>query len=51
VKWLIDECALDLAGAEQAVAYVRAGKAVLGTVPTDTTIVAERFFDEAGGCN
>ncbi len=49
VKWLIDECALDLAGAEQAVAYVRAGKAVLGTVPTDTTIVAERFFDEAGG--
>jgi ATP-dependent Lhr-like helicase len=49
VKWLIDECALDLAGADQAVAYVRAGKAILGTVPTDTTIVAERFFDEAGG--
>ncbi len=47
--WLIDECGLDRAGAEQAVAYIRAGKAVLGTVPTDTTIVAERFFDEAGG--
>ena len=25
------------------------GKAVLGVVPTDVTIVAERFFDEAGG--
>ena len=43
------ECGLDVAGAAQAVAYVRAGKAVLGTVPTDTTLVAERFFDEAGG--
>ncbi|HEX8806523.1 MAG TPA: DEAD/DEAH box helicase [Candidatus Aquilonibacter sp.] len=47
--WLIGECALDRAGAEQAVAYVRAGKAILGAVPTQETIVAERFFDEAGG--
>jgi ATP-dependent Lhr-like helicase len=46
---LLAECGLDPSGADQAVAYVRAGKAVLGTVPTDTTIVAERFFDEAGG--
>ena len=46
---LIEECCLDRGGAEQAVAYVRAGKAILGTVPTDTRIVAERFFDEAGG--
>jgi ATP-dependent helicase Lhr and Lhr-like helicase len=43
------ECGLDEAGAAQAVAYVRAGKAVLGAVPTDTTLVAERFFDEGGG--
>jgi ATP-dependent Lhr-like helicase len=48
-QWLIDACGLDRGGAEQAVAYVRAGKAILGTVPTDTRIVAERFFDEAGG--
>jgi ATP-dependent Lhr-like helicase len=48
-EWLEGECALDRAGAEQAVAYVRAGKAILGVVPTDRTIVAERFFDEAGG--
>jgi ATP-dependent Lhr-like helicase len=43
------QCGLDDAGAAQAVAYVRAGKAVLGAVPTDTTLVAERFFDEGGG--
>jgi ATP-dependent Lhr-like helicase len=49
IAWLRDECALDRAGAEQAVAYIRAGKAALGAVPTDTTIIAERFFDEAGG--
>ena len=48
-SFLIDECGLDAAGAAQAVAYVRAGKAVLGTVPTDARVVAERFFDEAGG--
>jgi ATP-dependent Lhr-like helicase len=47
--WLQTFCALDLAGAEQAVAYVRAGKAILGAIPTDTTLIAERFFDEAGG--
>ena len=46
---LMRECGLDRAGAEQAVAYVRDGKAVLGVVPTDRTIVAERFFDEGGG--
>ena len=48
-QWLIDECAVDRSGAEQAVAYVRAGKAILGAVPTVTTVVAERFFDEGGG--
>jgi ATP-dependent helicase Lhr and Lhr-like helicase len=47
--WLMEECSVDRAGAEQCVAYVRAGKAILGVVPTDTTIVAERFFDEGGG--
>ncbi len=43
------ECGLDRAGAEQAVAYVQAGKAALGVVPTCETVVAERFFDEGGG--
>jgi ATP-dependent Lhr-like helicase len=48
-QWLVEQCGLDDAGAQQAVAYVRAGKASLGIVPTDRTVVAERFFDESGG--
>ncbi len=47
--WLHSECGLDRRGAEQAAAYVAAGRAVLGTVPTQETIIAERFFDESGG--
>ena len=49
VQWLRQECALDQRGAQQAVEYVLMGKAVLGVVPTQETIVAERFFDESGG--
>ena len=48
-EWLMAQCGVDRAGAEQIVGYVRAGKHVLGVVPTDRTIVAERFFDEGGG--
>ncbi|MGB0002495.1 MAG: DEAD/DEAH box helicase [Candidatus Acidiferrales bacterium] len=49
LAWLKEECSLDDAGAEQIVEYVVAGRAVLGTVPTLQTIIAERFFDESGG--
>jgi ATP-dependent Lhr-like helicase len=49
LAWLKEECGLDDAGAEQIVEYIVAGRAVLGTVPTQLTIVAERFFDESGG--
>jgi ATP-dependent Lhr-like helicase len=49
LRWLRQECALDQRGAQQAVEYVLAGKVVLGAVPTQQTIVAERFFDESGG--
>ncbi len=49
VAWLKDECSVTDAGAEQLIGYIVAGHAVLGTVPTLTTIVAERFFDEGGG--
>ena len=31
------------------IGYIVAGRAVLGAVPTLTTIIAERFFDEGGG--
>jgi ATP-dependent Lhr-like helicase len=46
---LMNECSLDRRGAEQAVEYVRAGRNALGALPTQQTVVAERFFDEAGG--
>ncbi len=49
LKELQDGCGLDRAGAEQVIAYVRAGVAALGVMPTDHCVVAERFFDEAGG--
>jgi ATP-dependent Lhr-like helicase len=49
ITLLTEHCGLDRSGAEQAVAYVRVAKAGLGVIPTDRTIVAERFFDEAGG--
>ena len=49
VRWLGMECGLDQAGAEQLIQYVLEGRAVLGDVPTQTTIIAERFFDEGGG--
>ena len=49
VAWLMNECSLERQGAEQAVRYVRAGQAALGALPTAKRVVAERFFDEAGG--
>ncbi|HEX5070412.1 MAG TPA: DEAD/DEAH box helicase, partial [Vicinamibacterales bacterium] len=49
VAWLQDECGLDSSGAEQIVDYIAAGRAVLGAVPTQTRVIAERFFDEGGG--
>ena len=49
VSWLQRECGVDNAGAEQIVEHIVAGRAVLGTVPTQKTVVAERFFDESGG--
>ena len=49
VGWLKQECGLDDSGAEQAIEYVLQGRAVLGEVPTQSTVIAERFFDEGGG--
>lgn len=49
VEFLVNSCAADRAGALQIAAYLTAGEASLGAMPSDTTIVAERFFDEAGG--
>jgi ATP-dependent helicase Lhr and Lhr-like helicase len=49
VEWLKAECGLDQAGGEQVVEHIVNGRAVLDVVPTQTTVIAERFFDESGG--
>ncbi len=48
-RWLEAECATDARGAELLCDYIAEGVAALGAVPCQTTVVAERFFDEAGG--
>jgi ATP-dependent Lhr-like helicase len=49
LRWLTEELGVIQAAAEQLVEYLRAGYAALGCLPTQETIVLERFFDEAGG--
>jgi ATP-dependent Lhr-like helicase len=49
MAWLKEQCGLEDAGAAQLVEYLAAGRAVLGAVPTWKSVIAERFFDEAGG--
>lgn len=49
ISWLKDQCGMDDSGAEQLLEYIRQGRGVLGAVPTQTTVIAERFFDEGGG--
>ncbi len=48
-QWLFEQCGVDAAGADQLLAYVAGGVQILGGVPTQSCIIAERFFDEAGG--
>ncbi len=47
--WLMQECGLCQSGAQQLIAYIVNGRAALGAVPSRTTIIAERFFDDGGG--
>lgn len=46
---LAEESGSPLAAAEQMIAYVRETVGLLGCVPTTECVIAERFFDEAGG--
>lgn len=48
-EWLMAETHVDDSGAEQIIGYVREALAVLGTLPSQNQVIAERFFDEAGG--
>ncbi|HHF7347318.1 TPA: DEAD/DEAH box helicase [Legionella feeleii] len=49
IAWLKENCGVDNAGAEQIIDYILQGRAVLGAVPTQHKVIAERFFDESGG--
>lgn len=49
LTWLMTHCGLDKMASEQLANYILQGRAVLGEVPTQQTIIAERFFDEGGG--
>ncbi|HEX4381736.1 MAG TPA: DEAD/DEAH box helicase [Myxococcales bacterium] len=49
IAFLMEKCAVGRDGAEQIVRYLRAIQASLGALPTQKTMIAERFFDEAGG--
>ncbi|QHS53367.1 DEAD/DEAH box helicase [Edaphobacter sp. 12200R-103] len=47
--WLMENCGVCAGGAHQMIQYIVMGRTALGAVPSKTTIVAERFFDEGGG--
>ncbi|MPY87994.1 MAG: DEAD/DEAH box helicase [Luteitalea sp.] len=49
VTWLEQETGVAPGGAEQIVDYVGTTVRMLGVVPSMRTVIAERFFDEAGG--
>jgi len=48
-RWLMGEIGLNEPAARQLVEYFQATRHLLGVIPTQETVVAERFFDEAGG--
>ena len=47
--WLVAETGLSPEAAVQLHAYLAEGRRVLGAIPTQETLVLERFFDESGG--
>ena len=49
VAWLREELGLDESAAQQLVDYLARAKSALGVLPSQHTLVLERFFDESGG--
>ena len=49
VAWLVDEIGLLPDAAQQLADYLARQQAALGVLPTQQTLVLERFFDESGG--
>jgi ATP-dependent Lhr-like helicase len=49
LRWLTDEIGIATPAAEQLLEYLASAHAALTCLPTQDTIVFERFFDEVGG--
>ncbi|HEY8871887.1 MAG TPA: helicase-related protein, partial [Stellaceae bacterium] len=49
LRWLIEDIGIGEAASRQLTEYLAAGHAALGVLPTQSTIVFERFFDAVGG--
>ena len=49
VSWLMNETGLAQDAADLAVTYLDDGRRALGVIPSQQTLVLERFFDESGG--
>ena len=49
IAWLEQETGIAEPAARQLAEYLEATRKILGVVPTQDTLVLERFFDEAGG--
>ncbi len=49
LAWLVETIGVAAPAAGQLIDYLAAGLAAFGRLPTQDTIVLERFFDEAGG--
>jgi len=49
VTWLTEHAGISVAAAEQIAAYLAVVHKGLGVIPTQDTLVLERFFDESGG--
>ena len=48
LAWLTDEIGLSSSAAEQIIEYLVTAKIALGVMPSQETLVIERFFDESG---
>ncbi|WP_229514260.1 DEAD/DEAH box helicase [Paraburkholderia terrae] len=49
IAWLVEQTHLPEAAARQIVEYLARARQALGALPTQDTLVMERFFDESGG--
>ncbi|MCM3386410.1 hypothetical protein M3622_21795, partial [Bacillus subtilis] len=49
LRWLVDDLHLSPDAARQIADYLARTRAALGALPTQDTLVMERFFDESGG--